>query len=186
MRIKFVLFTVILFSSFLINAQKYIEGILVYGNGKEQTALIHKKIEGPFIKIKDTEGTMVKIESSDLKLIRISSKKGEGEVLYEYLHITDHKGAVSKKPFWLNKIIDGQMALYMESFIYAGNPAGSGNSWYFKRKNEKQALLLSPLRLKKQLPDYFKDNPNLAEKIKSGEIYDPREMVTAYNESFKK
>ncbi|WP_369048242.1 hypothetical protein [Tenacibaculum sp. UWU-22] len=40
------------------------------------------------------------------------------------------------------------MSPYIESFVFIGNPADSGSSYYFKHTNEKEAFLLSPLRLK--------------------------------------
>ena len=116
-----------------------------------------------------------------MKALVLATKKGDGEIWYEYLKTVDVKGKEGKKAQWLNKVIDGEVSLYMESWVAIGNPAGSGESYYVKRREEEVATKVSALKYISQMTEYFKDQPAIVEKVQTRD-YGPRDLVLLYND----
>lgn len=178
---NYLLLLIFFLTTQLLQAQNYLKGTLYYLDGTQKSLLINKKIDGPKIKVKEQSGESYTVESSSVKALVLATKKGDGEIWYEYLKTVDVKGKEGKKAQWLNKVIDGEVSLYMESWVAIGNPAGSGESYYVKRREEEVATKVSALKYISQMTEYFKDQPAIVEKVQTRD-YGPRDLVLLYND----
>ena len=171
---KIHLFLVVFFlSAQPLLAQSYLKETLHYLDGTEKSVLVNKKIDGPKVKVKEKSDQSFTVESSLLKGIVLEPKKG-CEIWYEYLKYVDVKGKESKKMQWLNKVIDGEVSHYMESWVAVGNAGGSDESYYMKRWDERVATKVSALKYVSQMTEYFKDQPGILEKVQIARIWSSR------------
>lgn len=162
-------------------AQNYIPGTLYYRDGSTKELLIGKKIEGPSIKVKAVEGKSYKVKSEELASLELVSGSRDDMIRFVYGKYVNFKGELSSKSFWYNEIIAGEMSLYAISYVAIGNPAGSGTTYFLKRKKEEYVYKINAFRFVDTLSEYFEDRPEIVEMVQS-KSFSVEELVFRYNE----
>ncbi len=93
--------------------------------------------------------------------------------------------------YFMQKIVDDYTKLYVRYenvvFIFSYSVINVTPVYYLVRPNEKKLTRIDQFGFKKSMTDYFKDKPELVEKINAGKNYrykDLKKIVEEYNKYF--
>lgn len=191
---KSIIISVLLFSSISIYSQSFFEsGEIFYRDGTNEKGYI--KIKYSEIKFKKKITDKKHQEYTYRKVKKLILADARENKIYEYKIIKDKKKSIIKL---LNLVLLGDVALYqIEHFDTVGNYgltySYKGASYYLVESNNEsfatfigsKSIAVGRKNIKKGLIKYFKDCPDLINKLKNKKFKkrDIVEVVEYYNEN---
>lgn len=188
---KNLFFLLFLFAATIARAGDYYEATLVFNDGKSKKGLVESPFDEKHIYFKASEKAEAeKIDATTVSKVIFKDSKGTDEFWQTKVLLGWGQKRVSE-PMWLHVVEKGKATLMVRSTTmrsFNGLNSAGFQDYYCIRDGEPAAALICQVAsmnnnqtFRAKAPEYFKDYPELAEKIKSKE-YTWKDLVPVVQE----